>query len=91
MNINLIHQDFYHLFVLDLSAITRMISDGICSPLQYFCIFMDATKSELLALTFQSDIVRIWADIKLSPFYYKANSLTNWDLHPYPPLSIYQT
>ena len=46
------------------------------------CIFMDANK------TFQSDIVRIWVHIKLSPFYYKANALTNWDLHPYPPLSI---
>ena len=28
------------------------------------------------ALTFQSDIVRIWADIKLLPFYYKPNALT---------------
>ena len=46
---------------------------------------------EDLTLTFQSDIVRIWAQIKVSPFYYKANGLTNWDLHPYPPLSICHT
>ena len=48
-------------------------------------------KSELLTLTFQSDIVRIWVHIKLSPFYYKANALTNWHLHPYPPLPICHT
>ena len=59
--------------------------------LHFICIFMDAIKSELLALTFQSDILRIWVHIKLSPFYYKANVLTNWDSHPYPPLSIYHT
>ena len=49
---------------------------------------MDAIKSELLTLTFQSDL-RIWVNIKLSPFYCKANALANWDLHPYPPLPIY--
>ena len=35
--------------------------------------------------------VRIWAHIKLSPFYYKANALTNWDLHTLSSLSIYHT
>ena len=59
--------------------------------LHFIYIFIDAIKSELLTLTFQSDIVRIWVHIKLSPFYYKVNALTNWDLHPYPPLSIYHT
>ena len=44
---------------------------------------------ELLTLTFQSDIARAWVHIKLSPFYYKVNALPNWDLYPYPPLSIY--
>ena len=52
---------------------------------------MDAINSELLTLTFQSDNVRILVHIKLSPFYYKANALTNWDLHPFLPLSIYHT
>ena len=31
------------------------------------CIFFDAIRSELLTSTIQSDIVRIWAHIKLSP------------------------
>ena len=35
------------------------------------CIFMDAIKLR----SSQSDIVRIWAHIKLSSFYYKANAL----------------
>ena len=43
------------------------------------------------SLTFQSDIVRIWVHMKLSPFYFKGNMLTNWHLHSYPPLSIYHT
>ena len=59
--------------------------------LHFICIFMDVIKLELLTLTFQSDIVRIWVHIKLPLFYYKANALKNWDLHPYPPLSIYHT
>ena len=29
--------------------------------------------------SFQSDIVRIGSHIQLSPFYYKANALTNWE------------
>ena len=35
--------------------------------LQFICIFTDAIKSALLNVTFQSDIVRIWAHVKLSP------------------------
>ena len=42
------------------------------------CIFIDVIKSELLIFTFQSDNVRIWAHIKPTPFYYKANGLTSW-------------
>ena len=33
--------------------------------LDFICIFIDAIKLELLTLTFQSDIVKIWAHIKL--------------------------
>ena len=29
---HLIHQDFYHLFLLDLFVITRLLADGTCSP-----------------------------------------------------------
>ena len=67
--------------------------------LHFIRIFIDAIKSELLTLTIQSEIVRIWAHIKLSPSYYKANALTNWDWHylsitptqpyPYSPLILY--
>ena len=55
-----------------------LIADETCvlRDLHFICIFADAIKSELLTFTFQSNIVRIWAHIKLSPFYY--NSLTNW-------------
>ena len=42
---------------------------------------MDAIKSELLNLTFQSDIARIWVHIKLSSFYYKANALIQTDVY----------
>ena len=31
-NIHLIHRDFYHLFLLDLFVITRLIVDGTSSP-----------------------------------------------------------
>ena len=31
---------------------------------------------------FKVTFVRIWADAKLSPFYYKENALNNWDWHP---------
>ena len=56
-NIHLIHRDFYHLLLLDLSVITRLIADKTCSPryLHFICIFMDVIKSELLTLTFESD------------------------------------
>ena len=30
-NIHLIHRDFYHLFLLDLFVITRLIADETCS------------------------------------------------------------
>ena len=90
-NIHLVHRDFYHLFLLDLFVITRLMRLVLLRYLQFFCIFMDVIKSELLNLTFQNDIVRIWAHIKLSPFYYKVNTLTNWDLHPYPLLPICHT
>ena len=42
--------------------------------LHFIFTFVDTVKSELLTLTFQSDIVRIWAHIKLSSFYYKGNT-----------------
>ena len=45
--------------------------------LHFISIFIDAIKSQLLASTFQGDTVRIWAHIKLSPFYYKAKASTN--------------
>ena len=35
--------------------------------LHFICIFIDEIKSELLTFIFQSDIVRIWAHIELSP------------------------
>ena len=47
--------------------------------LHFICIFHDTIKSELLTLTFQGNIVTIWAHIKLSLSYYKPNALTNWD------------
>ena len=47
-----------------------------------FAFFIDATKSELLTLTFQSDTVMIWVHTKLPSFYYKANAFRNWELHP---------
>ena len=51
----------------------------LLKELHFICIFIDAIKLELLTLTIQSDIVRIWTNIKLTPFYYKKNALTNWD------------
>ena len=83
-NFQLVHWDFYHFFLLKLIVIPRMIAYETCFPGRFaffFCIFIYAITSELLTLTFQSDIMRIWAHIKLSPFYCKTNSLTNWDLH----------
>ena len=57
---------------------------GLVLPqdLHFIRISIDAIKSELLTLTFESVIVRIWAHIKQSTFYYKANVLTNWEWHP---------
>ena len=31
-NIHLVHQDFYHFFLIDLFVITRLIADEACSP-----------------------------------------------------------
>ena len=93
-NIHLVYRDFYHFFLINLFVIiTRLIADVTCSSKRFtfYLHFHDAIESELLTLTFQSDIVRIWAHIKLSPFYYKANALTNWDWHPSPQLFIYHT
>ena len=46
------------------------------TDLHFICIVIDAIKSELLTLTFKSEIVKIWALTKLSPFCHKANTLT---------------
>ena len=50
--------------------------------LHFICIFIDAIKFELLALTIQSDIVQIWTHIKLTPLYCKEDALANWDGDP---------
>ena len=55
--IHLAYRDFCHFFLFDLLLITRLIADETS--------FIDAVKLKLLPLTFQSDIVRIWAHIKL--------------------------
>ena len=49
--------------------------------LNFIRIFIDVIKSESLTLIFQNNIVRIWAYIKLSPFYYKANTLIYREWH----------
>ena len=59
MNVNLAHRDFYHFFLIDLFVITRMIAKmRTCYPYRFafFCISIDAIKSELLTFIFQSDI-----------------------------------
>ena len=55
-NFHLVHRNFYFFFLVDLFIIARLIADTTCSPqrLHFLCIFIDAIKSELLALTFQS-------------------------------------
>ena len=50
--------------------------------LHFIGILIDTIKSELFTFTFQSDIVRIWAHIKLLLFYYKTNALTSSEWHP---------
>ena len=50
----------------------------------FLFVFLDAIKSELLILTFQTDIVKIWAHIKLSPFYYKSEWLNKLRFTPLP-------
>ena len=52
--------------------------DLFCLDILYFiCIFIDAIKLELLTFIFHSDIVRIRAQIKVSPFYCRVNGKTN--------------
>ena len=41
-SIHLIHGDFYHLFLINLFVITKLIADETCSD--EICIFMDAIK-----------------------------------------------
>ena len=53
----------------------------LLKDLHFISIFIDAIKSGLLTLTFQSDIVKIWTHVKQSPFYYKADALINWYWH----------
>ena len=50
--------------------------------LHFTCIFIDAIKSELLTLTFQSDIVRIWAHTKLSTLLFQSKGLNRLRLAP---------
>ena len=71
-NIHLVYQHFSHFFLIDLFVITRLIADETCSLLIFVFLCIDPIKSDILTFTFQSDIVRIWAHIKLSPFYYNA-------------------
>ena len=47
----------------------------LLGDLHFICIFIDAVKSGLLTLRFQSDIVRISDQIKLSPFCHKTYTL----------------
>ena len=58
-------------------VITRVIAERhvLLRDLYFICILIDTTRSEVLTFIFQSDIMKIWAHIKLSPFYYKANGL----------------
>ena len=76
-NIHLVYRDFYRFCLVDLFIITRLIGDETCSPQRFafFWIFIDEIRSELLNLTFQSDMTRICAHIKLSTFY-RTNTLT---------------
>ena len=52
--------------------ITRLVADEACSSSRFafYLLIHWCNKSESLTLIFQSDIVRIWAHIELSPFYY---------------------
>ena len=79
-NIHLVHRDFYHLFLLDLFVITRMIADETSSPL-----WMQLSRS------YWHFKVTLWRFEFISSFYYIVNALTIWDLHPYQPTSIYHT
>ena len=61
----------------------------LLQDLHFICLFIDAIKSESLTLIFQSDIVRIWAHIELSPFYYTPSHQSIY--HTYPTLPIATT
>ena len=50
--------------------------------LHFTCIFIDVIKSELLTLTFQSDIWRIWAHTKLSTLLFQSEELNRLRLAP---------
>ena len=79
-NIHLVHRDFYHLFLLDLFVITRMIADETSSPL-----WMQLSRS------YWHFKVTLWGFEFIPSFYYIVNVWTIWDLHPYQPPSIYHT
>ena len=85
-NIHLIHRDFYHLFLLDLFAIFRLIADETSDEFSLDICILFAFLCTQLSRSYWfwqlKVIVRIWAHIKLSPFHYKASALKNWDLHP---------
>ena len=38
-NIDSVHRDFYHFFLIDLFVITRVLADEICSPLKFAFYF----------------------------------------------------
>ena len=54
----------------------------LLKDLYFISIFIDAIKSELLTYTFQSDIVRIWAHIKLSAFLLQSERVNQLKLTP---------
>ena len=75
-NIYLVHWNFWNLFLSQTNC-NFQTEIGILFVFR----LMKLSRSYWLwhfKVTFQSDIVRIWAHIKLSPFYYKTNALTNW-------------
>ena len=59
-------QPLLHFFLLDLFLVIRLMALVLLRHLHFICIFIDAVKLELLTLTFQSNIVNIWAHTKLS-------------------------
>ena len=59
-------QPLLHFFLLDLFLVIRLMALVLLRYLHFICIFIDAVKLELLTLTFQSNIVNIWAHTKLT-------------------------